>query len=268
MRFDYVGAPWPPDAPDPQPQLRAELEEIGFQVLGGCGLTPGSGRAVDRLARQYGERADEFVRWAAVPGQVLASPDRTTFAHLAWLWDCRYGTLTTVLADGSLVQTTADWRIQPPRPTALPDHVGALDPSTEQLSMTSDPHTVIVSGTGQDLWAAHRARLDGVSSTGVPTHTDIGDFVAVYAAESRARSRWSRRLQAVAFLLAFGTVLLPFLAVNWLLGPQAWWVDASVVVAAGLLTLSLFRRYWLRARRAPRLRPHVRVPVPGTTGAA
>lgn len=266
MRFDYIATPWPPDAPDPQPQLRAELEDVGFRVLGGCSLAPGSLRAVDTIARQYGERADEFVQWAAVPGQVLASPDGTTFAHLAWLWDCRYATLTTVLADGSLVQTTADWEGQPPRPTALPDHVGTLDPSTEQLSMTSDPHTEIVPGTGHDLWAAHRARLDRLSPTDVPTHSDLGDFVAVYAAESRARSRWSGRLQVVGFLLAFGTVLLPFLAVSWFLGPRPWWVDASTVVAAGLVTLSLFRRYWLRARRSPGLRSDVRVPVPGTTG--
>jgi hypothetical protein len=70
-------------------------------------------------------------------------------------------------------------------------------------------------------------------------------------------------VQWVAGVLAFLVVLVPFVVTGVLLGRQPWWVDAAVIVVAGLLTLSLFLRVWLRVRRWRGLRPAFRAPVPG-----
>ena len=96
----------------------------------------------------------------------------------------------------------------------------------------------------------------------VPDHVALEDFVAIWAAESRARAVWSRRVQLVAGLITFLVLLVPFLAASLLL-PQSWVVQVGLVVAASLLFLWSFRRVWLRVRRWRGLRPPFRGQVPG-----
>lgn len=262
MGFNYVPVPWPVGAPDPQPAPRAELEDLGFRVLGGCALDDDGLREVEKMARAYGERADEFARWAAVPGQVLAAPDATAYAHLSWLWDCRFAVLTTVLADGSLVQTAAEWGSAPLVPDALARHQDSLDRITEQLTMTTDPHARVVPGPLVDVWEAHRSRLPR-PAVGVPAHSALEDFVAVYVAESRSRGRWGLRMQVVAMLIAVAVVLVPYLAAGLVLGAQPWWVDVLLLAGAVVAAWMVFVPVWLRSRRWRALRPAFRAPVPG-----
>lgn len=262
MAFDYAAVPWDPQATDPQPQLRAELEAEGFRLVGGCALAAAESSSVARMADTYGpEHAADFARWAARPSQVFVAPDRTAYAQLDWMWDCRYAVLTTVLADGTIVQTLHAWGADPVWPKRLAARYGATDRLTEQLAMATDPGARVVEGGIAATWAAHRRR---VSEMGAPVadHSSVADFVAVYEAESRARSVWSRRVQVAAGVLAFLLVLVPFLAVSVALGEQPWWVDVAVLLAAGLAFRETFLRLWMRARRWRRLRPAFRAPVP------
>lgn len=261
MGYEYVAVPWPADAADPQPEMREALESIGFRLLGGCALTDAAQRDVRRTAASYGVRGREFEHWAAQPGQVLTAPDHTAFAQLAWLWECRYATFTTVLADGRVLQTMTEWGADPVWPTALASHYRTTDRHTEQLVLATDPQAQVVAGA-QDAWETHCRRVSATAAA-VPQHTELADFVAIWSAESRARSTWTTRVQVVAGLLAFALVAVPFFVVSTLLGRQPWWIDAVVVVSAGVCVLPVFGRLWLRTRRWRRLRPTFRAPVPG-----
>jgi hypothetical protein len=263
MAFDYVAVPWAPDAVDPQPEMRAALEAEGFRLLGGCALTEAGIRAAAAVAPSYGpDHAEEFARWGAEPGQVLAAPDRAAFVLLAWLWDCRYATFTTVLDDGTVLQTMTEWGADPVWPTALAGQYDASDRHTEQLVLATDPDARVVEGGVEQAWRVHGERLSPHAGS-VPDHVALEDFVAIWAAESQARGTWSRRVQLVAGLMTFLVVLVPFLVMSLLL-PQSWWVQAGLVAAAGLVFLASFRRTWLRVRRWRGLRPSFRAPVPGT----
>jgi hypothetical protein len=259
--FDYVAVPWPEDVPDPQPAMRRDLEALGFRLLGGCAPTQPGLDDVRDTAPSYGDRAAEFARRAIEPGQVFAAPDGTAYAHLAWLWECRYAMFTTVRADGTLVQTMTEWGADPVWPRRLARFWSTTDRHTEQLVLATDRAAEVVDGVGV-AWSAHAARV-AAHGVPVPVHTDLHDFVAIWTAESHARSRWTARVQWVAGVLAFLVVLVPFVVTGILLGRQPWWVDAAVIVVAGLLTLSLFLRVWLRVRRWRGLRPAFRAPVPG-----
>lgn len=261
MGFDHVAEPWPVEAVDPQPEMRKALERLGFGLLGGCASTGRAQREVRRTAASYGNRHGEFRRWAARPSQVFTSPDHTAFAQLAWLWDCSYATFTTVLTDGRMLQTTTEWGADPVWPTALATHYRTTTRHAEQQLLATDLDVQVVAGI-EAAWVAHSHR---VSAAGVmvPRHTDLVDFVAIWSAESAARSVWTTRAQLVAFVLAFLVVLVPFFVVSALLGAQPGWVDAVVVVVAGVCVLPVFRYFWLRTRRWRRLRSTFRAPVPG-----
>lgn len=261
MGFEYVAVPWPADAADPQPEMRWELEAAGFTLLGGCALTERGQRAVPRTARSYGDRAEELAEWAVRPSQVFAAPDHSAFAQLAWLWDCRFACFSTVLADGRVLQTMTDWGSVPAWPTQLARHRARTDRHTEQLVLATDRDARVVEGV-RGAWDVHRARTSAAREA-VPAHERLDDFVALWTAESRVRSRWTGRTRWVAGIMAFLVVLVPFVAVSVALGPQPWWVDTAVVLGAAVLTLPLYIRIWLRVRRWRGLRPRFRAPVPG-----
>ena len=263
--FDYVGVPWPGGAPDPQPGTRVGLEALGFRLLGGCSLTADGVRQVDAMAASYGEHREEFAAWGRQPGQVFVAPDGTAYVQLAWLWDCRYAVFTSVLADGSLVQTCTSWDADPRWPTTLARHYARLtDRRTEQLVLTTDPRAAVVEGEVEAVWAAHRARL-AAAPVASADHTSLEDFVELYAAESRARATWAQRSRVLAFVSAFLVLLVPYVALAVALGEQPWWVDAGLVLAAGAAVTVLYLRLWLRMRTWRRLRPRFRAPVPGVT---
>ena len=96
----------------------------------------------------------------------------------------------------------------------------------------------------------------------------LQDFVDFYVAESRARSRWVRRVRVVAFLAAFVPLLVCFFLVSAALGEQPWWIDLAIVLASALVCLALYQQAWFRVRTWRGLRPRFRAPVPGARGAA
>ncbi len=260
MGFDYVAVPWPVGAPDPQPQLRAELETLGFRLLGGCALDNDAIDDVVSTAKTFGEHAGEFAHWAAQPGQVFAAPDGTSFAQLAWLWECRYGAFTTVRADGSLIQTMTEWGADPVWPVKLIRFRRWTDRRTEQLTLATDPEAEIVAGIGP-AWEAHQRRVQEAGP--IPSHAELADFVAVWTAESDARSAWSTRMQVVSAAVALAVVACLVLVVSAVLGPQPWWSTVLVGLAAMVTVLELFPRVWMRSRRWRSLRRSILVPVPG-----
>ena len=261
MGFDYVPVPWPAEAPDPQPEMRRELEDVGFRLLGGCSLTGDGIREVARVAKTYGDGASEFERWAREPGQVLSSPDGTTFVQLAWLWDCRYATFTSVLGDGRIVQTMTDWDAAPRWPTSLGRRHRTLDVHREQQILATDLDVRVVPGDALATWRVHQERLAGLPAP--PPHVALADFARIQAAESRARSSWARRVQVVSFLLCFVLLLVPFVAVSAALGRQPWWVDLGVLATTGLLFMGVYVPIWSRVRGWRGLRRRFRAPVPG-----
>jgi len=259
--FQYVAVPWPAEAADPQPEMRVTLERIGFRLLGGCALNDPAQPAIRRMAASYGAWGPLFEHWAAQPGQVLTAPDHTAFAQLSWLWDCRHATFTTVLADGRVLQTMTAWGADPVWPTAIASRYRTSYRHTEQLVLATDLDAQVVAGV-EDAWEAHSRRVSTTAAK-VPPHADLADFVAIWSAESRARSAWTTRVQVVAGFVAFVAVAVPFFVVSALLGAQPWWIDAVVVALAAVCVLPVFGQLWLRTRRWRRLRPRFRPPVPG-----
>jgi hypothetical protein len=270
VAFDYVAVPWPADAPDPQPAVRQELEDRGFRLLGGCALAAPGLAAVERMAGAYDQAVgDEFARQARLPSQVLAAPDGSAFVQLAWLFGCRYAVFSTVLADGRLLQTCLDWEADPAWPRALARHYRTTDRRTEQLVLATDRDATVVEGGAGRAWETHRER---VADPGLQMreHARLEDFVGLYAAESRARSTWNRRVRVVSFLIAFLVVLVPFQVFTVVVGSQPWWVDAAAVGVAGVLAVWLYLVVWLRVRTVRWLRPPFLAPAPagpGVTGA-
>ena len=262
MGFDYVAVEWPATAPDPQPEQRRELEDLGFVLLGGCALDDRHHREVGRMASSYGDRAPDLVEWAAQPGQVFAAPDGTAFVQLAWLWDCRYACFSTVLADGRILQTMTEWGADPAWPRQMARHQGRADRHTEQLALATDRDAHVVDGVRQ-AWEEHRGRVLA-AGTDVPAHTRLEDFVRLWTAESRVRSRWTARTHWVLWGLLVVVLVSAFTVVGVLLGAQPWWVDAAVLLVGMLVARTIYVPTWLRVRRWRWLWPSFRAPVPGT----
>ena len=268
MGFDYTAVPWPADAADPHPELRVELEGAGFRLLGGCALSEEGGRAVDKMSRSYGPtRGPEFARWAREPLQVFAAPDGSTFAMLGWLWECRYAVFTSVLPDGRVLDTMTAWGSDPVWPRALArSYSRTTDTHTEQLILATDLEAQVVPGTLDAAWQVHRERLTALEH--VPDHVALSDFADVYTAESRARSRWVRRVQVVTGMIAFAAVVVPYVPASMAMAQQPWWMTIGLVVVALLVALAANQWLWFRVRRWRWLRPRFRAPVPGAGGLA
>ena len=212
------------------------------------------------MAPSYGARAEEFGHWACEPGQVFTAPDRTAYAQLAWLWECRYAVFTTVCPDGRLIQTMTAWEADPEWPTALVPFRRWTNRQTEQLALATDPAADVVDGLGP-AWTSHRRRVATVGP--VPEHSDLDHFVEMWAAESAARSAWSTRVRLAAVVIAVVLVAGLCSAVTTLLGARPWWLDLGVLVAAVVGVVPVFVIIWMRARRWRWLRRPFRAAVPG-----
>lgn len=114
MKISYERGPWPDTEPDAQPGIRAELEALGFALLGGCFIV-GPGRdEILRIADSYlPEMRPQAREWLDRPGQVFGSPDRSAFVKVVWFFGCPYAEFSTVLHDGRLVQTEVAWGADP-----------------------------------------------------------------------------------------------------------------------------------------------------------
>lgn len=258
--FDYVAVPWPEGAPDPQPEMRGDLEARGFALLGGCALTADGIDEVSRTAPSYGDRADEFAEWAVQPGQVFAAPDGTAFTQLAWLWGCRYAAFTTVDAHGGMIQTLTAWGADPAWPSTLAPFYRWTDRHSEQLVLATDKDAQVVEGLGP-AWASHQSRVAATGS--VRRHTELEDFVTLYRAQSAARSSWSTRIQLASAVIAFVVVASALMLVFALVGPQPWWIGSTLGVVAAVAAIPVFVRIWMRSRRWRWLRRRFRAPAPG-----
>ena len=253
------------DLPTPYPEVVAAFEALGWRQLGRYALemTP---EATERLLRDYAEPArSEFAAHLPDVATVLLSPDGQADAFVSWFWDQPAVRLASVLADGTLVETSRLWTRKPPWPRALRSGWAGMDVRRE-LERSSVPTRgrsvrAVACADAADpvavaaLADAHRAH---VAACGSPStqFASIDDAIALrrsaFQHDICVRRRVVRAVSGLFVLAAvtLGVVsgLVPVLR-HW---SWAWLLPASatLVVAASLAqgwlvrTVSYIR--WLR----------------------
>ena len=275
MEFTSAAGPWPESAPEPQPELRAGLESLGFQLLGAQVVTMPPSELAKLVDGYAPEHHETFLQWISVPAQVLAAPDGSAFARLSWFWWGRNAELSTVLPDGQLVTTVTAWGVDPPWPRKIQRaYARTTDRLREQVLDHADAASLrIVDGDAAELWTAHRDFVASVvpDTSRLPPHTDLTDAVELYQASHDFRARLAERAVLVAWpiwmaLLAVlgGVFALLHLTV---LPPQVFDLvthPAGLAVVAALAVLGTspaLRAIALRTRHWP-VRGRFRAPVP------
>jgi hypothetical protein len=252
--------------------LRAGFEAAGFRLLGAAVLVRPTGAEVRRLAAGYapGDR-EEFRTHAARPAQVLASPDGTAFVLLAWFWSMPWAEVTTVLPDGGLVTTQADWGADPAWPRNVRRwYAATTDRRREQLLWAAPSRSVrVVDGDADRLWAVHRDHVREVAgrTDDVPPHRDLASAVALHDAAQACRQRLAARAQVVAWvaglLVAVGLVA-PASAFSLAQGGPSWQVGVILVLSGWVVWNTVQKHAWLRARHWRWLRRRLRAPLPAS----
>ncbi|MGD8200792.1 hypothetical protein ACQE98_09025 [Ornithinimicrobium sp. W1679] len=272
MTLESAAAPWPEDEPDPQPQLRAGLEALGFRLLGAQVLT--DPEAVVTLAEDYpADQGAELIEHGVRPAQVLRAPDGSAFARLAWFWSGTYGELTTVLVDGDVVTTVTDWNVDPPWPSAVAaSYDRTTDRRQEQEQYFAQSRSVrIVDGDAAALWAEHERHVASLAPlrTLVPRHTSLQDAVAVYTYAQQARERRNLRSRLMALAL-WAVLLLGAWLVLDLATPLNLAAKLLVVVVLAVGVGVVHPYVWVRLRHRPGPGPRHGAPVPSgpTVGTA
>lgn len=257
--------PWPDAEPDPQPELRAGFEALGFRVLGAAMRVFPTEAQLERLAAGYVKVDRELFReWGGRPYQVLAAPDGTAFVRLGWFWSGRYAEFSTVLPDGRLVTTLTDWGVDPAWPRQIRRwYAATTDRHSEQhLWCAPSASARVVDGSAADLWSAHRAQVADVQGGAAPSwHHGLVDALALYDAAQSSRNRSARRARLLAGLLGFLVALVPVVALSAVLLPG---FAASVVLGlvGWVVCVVAQKQLWLRARHWLWLHPRFIAPVP------
>lgn len=265
MKFQHAPAPWPPAEPDPQPELRAGFEALGFRVLGAAMRVFPTDAQFERLAAGYVQGDRELFReWGGRPYQVLAAPDGTAFVRLAWFWTGRYAEVSTVLPDGRLVTTSTDWGIDPAWPRQIRRWYAATTDRHREQQLWGSPScsAKVVDGTPGDVWSAHRAQVADVQGGAAPSwHHRLVDALALYDAAQASRNRSARRVRLLAGLFGFLVALVPVVALAAVLLPG---FGASVVLGlvGYVVCVVAQKQLWLRARHLLWLHPRFIAPVP------
>jgi hypothetical protein len=278
MEFASAPAPWPETAPEPQPELRAELEELGFRMLGAQAVTMDPADVAELVDDYAVEHHETFLQWALVPAQIFAAPDGSAFARLSWFWSGRQAELSTVLPDGQLVTTVTAWGVDPPWPRTIERaYARTTDRHLEQALHFSDAASLrIIDGDAAELWSTHRAFVASIvpEAGRLPGHTVLEDAVRLYQHSQEVRERLARRAVIASWLVWVVCVLavvgayavlqatvLPPAVLDAVLHPA---VVVGIVVAAFVLGRVAVRSIALRARHWWWLRPSVAAPVPGS----
>jgi hypothetical protein len=270
--MEHAPAPWPDAEPDPQPGFRAGFEAEGFRLLGAEVLVRPAGAELARLAAGYApDDRRQFVANGQRPAQVLASPDGTAFVRLGWFWSMRWAEVTTVLADGGLVTTAADWGGDPAWPRTIRRwYSRTTDRRREQVLWAAPSRSArVVDGDADRIWAEHRAHVRDVAGpdADLPPHVDLASAVAVHDAAQECRIRMAGRAQVLSWLagllVAVGLVsTVPALTLAQR-GPS-WQAGVALVLVGYVVWNAVQKQVWLRARHWRRLCPRLRAPLPAS----
>ena len=265
MKSQTAPAPWPSAEPDPQPEVRAGLEEAGFRLLGAAVRVLPTDAQVAALAAGYAPADGAELLRGDRPAQVMAAPDGSAFVRMAWFWSGTYAEMSTVLPSGRVVTTALDWGVDPAWPRASSRRYAATTDSRREQVLWWAPSASlrIVRGGAAELWDAHREHVAEAhrDAAALPVHARLEDALAMYDAAQDCRMRAagrSRLLAATASLLA-GAVLLVVLQV--VLRPTLGWA-LLLGVPATVLALAVHQPLWLRLRHWRRLHPVLRVGPP------
>ena len=266
MKFHHTPGPWPAEEPEPQAEFHAGFEDLGFRLLGAAMRVEPTDAQVAQLAAGYAQDdREQFLAWAGRPNQVLAAPDGTAFVRLGWFWSGDYAEVVTVLPDGTMVTTTAEWGIDPAWPKQIRRWYAATTDRLREQELWSSPSSSskVVAGTAADLWSAHRAhvlRFRGGEKP-VTAHDQLPDAIAVFDATQACRQRSAGRATLVAAIVSFVLVATYLLVMNIAFRPSN--VGHVLLVASGVvLVVVTQKQLWLRFRHWRWLRPRFRAPVP------
>jgi hypothetical protein len=202
MRYAYTDVTDRAELVAPYREVVASFEEVGWRLLGRYMLELPDGVA-ERLVAGYSEPArSEFRAHLPDVATILASPDREVCAFVSWFWEEPAVRLASVLADGTLVETSRLWTRRPPWPRAMRSGWAGMD-LREEVERSSVP------GRGRSVRAvktadlaectavsalvdAHRAHVEEFRSACVP-FASIGDAIALrdkaFAHDLRVRNR-------------------------------------------------------------------------------
>ncbi|WP_207555859.1 hypothetical protein [Intrasporangium flavum] len=138
MDYSYTDVTDRVDLPTPYPEVVAAFETIGWRQLGRYALEL-SEQEAEQIVGGYAEPArSEFAAHLPDVATVLTSPDGQADAFVSWFWSQPAVRLSSVLADGTLVETSRLWTRKPPWPRVLRSGWAGMDVRRE-LERSSVP---------------------------------------------------------------------------------------------------------------------------------
>ena len=270
--LEYVQVTPEADTPIDYPELVKELEDLGFIEIGRFVAVPKSG-SIEDLADVYEPslRA-RFLHHAMTPIPVLRSPDRSTLAEVAWLWDSPSLRMRTCLQDGSLVETLRRWDHPLPVAEAMTGWWKAVDIDQEMLGSNNPRRgrsmVLAARSSPAEQWAEHQrhvARYSKRRSSRPMEHNTLDMWIAISQAAlandvvntQRAVSLWKPLMYAFAafFFLVIGALVAVAVQRFFAGDRSGGWIWASalgVALLAAALTMPMTRIVIGRVRTAPR----------------
>ncbi len=252
------------DLATPYPEVVAAFEELGWRRLGRYALAL-SEESSARVVGGYAEPArSEFAAHLPDVATVLLSPDRTVDVFVSWFWGQPGVRLASVLADGTLVETSRRWTRKPPWPRALRSAWAGMDvrQEIERSSVPTRGRSVRAAACEDAADAsavaalvdAHREHVAALGSTPVP-FVSVDDAIALrrkaFAHDLRVRRRAAlvEVVLMVCALVVVGQVLGQVPSIRaW---PPATLVISSLVFLVAALVHARLRRVlsyvrWIR----------------------
>lgn len=157
----YVDATDDPDGRAAYPEYVDALKSIGFLQVGRYLAHP-TDQTIEELAAGYGDMADVFLEWAAIPTPVLRSTDRSAFAEVSWFWGSPSVRIRTTLDDGALVETVRRWD-RPPNLGEMTQYWGEAD-IDQEMTREHNPAggrsvLVVPNCRPREQWERHREHV-------------------------------------------------------------------------------------------------------------
>lgn len=182
----YLDATDSPDERVEFPEVVAELEDLGFAVVGRALLDLDYEGAIDAAAGYKEEDRRAFMEHWDIPMPVLASRDGTTYADVSWWWGGPHVRLRSELEDGSLVETNRRWDNEPglPSPLRLLWRPFNIDREMRRASVPAKGRSIEIR-QGPDmaaLWTTHQQHLATYSSarqSPVKRATDLPTYLRI-----------------------------------------------------------------------------------------
>jgi hypothetical protein len=126
------------DLSSPYPEVVAAFEALGWRAVGRYTMEYPP-RVTERIVSGYREPArSEFRAHLPDVATVLLAPDGTAAAFVSWFWDQPAVRLSSLTADGALVETARLWTRKPPWPRALRSGWAGMD-LREEVERSSVP---------------------------------------------------------------------------------------------------------------------------------